>query len=67
MEEIGNSLATALAIFTTVFCFPPMPQFSSGSSLITVMYHHQRWWLDVNRSKRLSQVFFYSSGNKPRF
>ena len=32
-----------------------------------VMYHHQRWWLDVNRSKRLSQVFFYSSGNKPRF
>ena len=33
----------------------------------SVMYHHQRWWLDVNRSKRLSQVFFYSSGNKPRF
>ena len=31
-----------------------------------VMYHHQRWWLDVNRSKRLSQVFIYSSGNKPK-
>ena len=33
---------------------------------VVVMYHHQRWWLDVNRSKRLSQVFIYSSGNKPK-
>ena len=31
-----------------------------------VMYPHQRWGLEVTRSKRLSQVFSYRSRNNPR-
>ena len=61
-EDKTDNLVVVIGILMTIGDL-----FLLSEVIRKVMYHHQRWWLDVNRSKRLSQVFFYSSGNKPRF